>query len=84
MKIPEINFPIYGIIVILSLVIGNIYILLTIPKEEKNKNTWLSVLLNMTCAISFAKIETALTTKIDLDFLHMGLSSIKNNILKNI
>ena len=76
MKIPEINFPIYGIIVILSLIIGNIYIFLTLPKEEKNKNTWLYVLLNMTCAITFAKIETALTTKIDLDFLHMGLSSI--------
>ncbi len=76
MKIYKLNFPFYGIIVILSVVIGIIYIYRSLKKEGyNNKNLLLYFLMYVIFAFSFGKYYTMLTDPNTTSFFKSGLSS---------
>lgn len=75
MKIEKIHFPIYGVLVIASILIGMLYVYFNISKE-KRKNVYLYFILYISFALVFGKIYTMLTTKEPIDFIHAGISSI--------
>ena len=76
MVINNINFPIYGIIVVLSIFTGMIYVYISLKKDGfKDKNIFLYFLLYITFSFTFAKIYTIFTTGMNISFLKAGLSS---------
>ena len=76
MIISKINFPVYGIIVVLSVVIGIVYIYRSLKKENfNNKNIFLYFLMYMMFSFTFGKIYTLITSLEPTTFLKAGLSS---------
>lgn len=76
MIISKINFPIYGIIIILSVFIGMTYVYISLIKNGyKDKNIFLYFLLYLTFAFTFGKLYTMLTNGNNLNFIQVGLSS---------
>ena len=76
MVISKINFPIYGIIVILSVFIGMTYIYLSLKKNGYNdKNILLYFILYLAFAFIFGKLYTMFTNEKSLSFIEAGLSS---------
>lgn len=77
MVIHKINFPIYGIIIIVSILIGMLYIYLKL-KENKNNNKEIIYyfIIYLTFAILCGKMYTILVYyQTDLNILTAGLSS---------
>lgn len=75
MKIPTFKFPFYGIIIILSLIIGIIYIYRSLKKEDiHDKRTFYFFFMMMAFALIFGKLYTILTEDVE-SFLKAGLSS---------
>lgn len=73
MIIHKINFPIYGILIVISLLVGMLYIYKNIEKE-KRKNLYLYFIIYLPFAFVFGKIYTMISDKVD--FLHAGISSL--------
>jgi prolipoprotein diacylglyceryltransferase len=75
MIIPKINFPIYGIIIVLSVLIGLIYIAYHLKKDGYTNNQLiLYFVMYAMCAFVFGKMYTVFAYG-DKDFLSAGLSS---------
>lgn len=73
--IDKIKFPVYGVIILFSLIIGMLYVYKSLIKEGyKDKNIKLYFLLYFVFAIMIGKIYTVMTTK-KLDIISAGLSS---------
>ena len=76
MTINKINFPIYGIIILISIIIGMIYIYIKMKKENfKNKNILLYFILYLTFSITFGKIFNLLVNDENINIINTGLSS---------
>ena len=76
MKIPSFHFPIYGLIIILSIVVGMIYIVISLKREKNfNKNIYLFFLMYMFFALFFGKMFTIIASGMDIKFMEAGLSS---------
>ncbi len=76
MKIYKLNFSLYGIIIILSIVIGTIYIYRSLKKEGySNKNIFLYFLMYVMFALFFGKFYTMVTNPEETKFLTAGLSA---------
>ena len=75
MIIHKINFPLYGIIIVLSVVIGMIYIYYNIKKEGcKNNQILLYFIMYLPFAFVFGKMYTVLAYG-ENDYLKAGLSA---------
>lgn len=76
MIISKINFPIYGIILVLSMIIGMLYIYLSLKKEKfNNKNIFLYFFMMIIFIIYFGKLFTMLTEPNQNNIITAGLSS---------
>lgn len=76
MIIPKINFPFYGIIIVLSVLIGMIYVYVSLIKDNyKDKNIILYFLMYLTFAFILGKMYTLITDPNQTSFLKAGLSS---------
>ena len=75
MIIPVINFPIYGIIVVLSIIIGMIYVYCSLKKEGYKKNILLYFLMYISFSFVLGKIFTIVTSSENISFIDAGLSS---------
>lgn len=72
----KINFPIYGIIILLSVVIGMVYVYISLRKDNyKDKNILLYFLMYITFSIVLGKMFTIVTDPNVNNFLTAGLSS---------
>ena len=72
----KINFPIYGIIILLSVVIGMLYVYVSLRKDNyKDKNILLYFLMYITFSIVLGKMFTIVTDSNVNNFLTAGLSS---------
>ena len=72
----KINFPIYGIIILISVVIGMLYVLISLRKENyKDKNILLYFLMYITFSIVLGKMFTIITDPNTTNFFTAGLSS---------
>ena len=72
----KINFPIYGIIIIISVVIGMLYVLISLRKDNyKDKNILLYFLMYIAFSIVLGKMFTIITNPNINNFLTAGLSS---------
>lgn len=75
MTVSHIDFPIYIIIIILSIFFGMIYIFKSLKKSIRiDNNIFLYFLLTMLLILFFGKVFTMITSK-STDFLTIGLSS---------
>ena len=75
MIIPKFNFPFYGIIVVLSVLIGMGYIFLNIKKERfNNKQVSLYFIMYISFAFVFGKMYTVLIYG-EKNFMEAGLSA---------
>lgn len=73
--IPKIEFPIYGIIIVASIIIGMAYIYMSLKKENYNtKNIILYFLMYISFSFYFGKLYTVLTNS-KINILKAGLSS---------
>lgn len=76
MAIPKINFPIYGIIILLSLIIGGCYILYNLKEKIKeNNNILFFFLFFFIFPILFGKMYTYILSMGKIPLLEAGLSS---------
>lgn len=76
MIIGKIKFPIYGIIIVLSIIIGMLYIYLSLKKDKiSNKNILLYYLMFGAFSLIFGKIFTILTNPNMDNLLTASLSS---------
>lgn len=74
--INNINFPIYGIIIVLSVVAGMLYIFFSLKKEKyKDKNIFLFLFMFMSFSFIFGKIFTLVTQTKKVSLITAGLSS---------
>lgn len=74
MNIPKINFPIYMIIILLSIFIGMIYVFNSLKKISKVDNLYLYFILNMMLTL-FMGIMVSIILSGSFDFSSIGLSS---------
>lgn len=76
MIIGKINFPVYPVIILVSIVIGMIYIYLGLKKEKcSDKNIMLYFILYICFSIAFGKLFTLIINPQDNNLLTIGLSS---------
>ena len=76
MIINKINFPIYGIVVITSVLIGMIYVYKMLVKENiEKRNILLYFIMYISFTITFAKIYTIITNGNEKNFITAGMSS---------
>ena len=75
MIINQIHFPIYGVIILVSIGMGMFYIYHNIEKE-KRKNLYLYFILYLSFALIFGKLFTILTSFEKVDILTAGISSL--------
>lgn len=76
MVFDKINFPIYGIIILISVVIGMLYVFISLRKENyKDKNIFLYFLMYIAFSIVLGKMFTIITDPNTNNFLTAGLSS---------
>lgn len=76
MDIPKISFPIYGIIIVISIVIGFLYIYFSLKKEKvNNKNIFLYFLMLISFSVIFGKLFTVITNPEESNLLTAGISS---------
>lgn len=76
MIIHQIKFPIYGIIIFLSIIIGMIYIYHSLKKNHyQDKNILLYFLMYVTFSIIIGKIYTMITSSEQNNIITAGLSS---------
>ena len=76
MIIYQTQIPLYGIIILISILIGTTYIYFSLKKNNyKEKNILLYFLLYMSSAIIIGKIYTMITTPGNSNILTIGLSS---------
>lgn len=74
MNIPKINFPIYMIIILLSIFIGMIYVFNSLKKISKVDNLYLYFILDMMLTL-FMGIMVSIILSGSFDFSSIGLSS---------
>ena len=76
MKIHEIHFPLYGIIILLSLIVGMLYIYKSLKKEKINdKRIFLFFFMMIVFALFFGKYYTLIASSETKSFFKAGLSS---------
>lgn len=76
MVFDKVEFPIYGIIIMLSIILGIVYIYRELKSNNINdKNIFLYFLMLISFSIVFGKIFTLLTSPSDGNILTVGLSS---------
>ena len=76
MKIHKINFPFYGIIIVLAVVIGIVYIYMSLKKEKfNNKKIFLYFFMMMVFAFFGGKLYSLITDVETTSFLKAGLSA---------
>lgn len=76
MIINKINFPIYGIIIVLSVFIGMLYVYVSLRKDNyKDKNILLYFLMYAAFSFVLGKMFTIITNPNENNFLTAGLSS---------
>lgn len=76
MVFDKINFPIYGIIILISVVIGMLYVFISLRKGNyKDKNIFLYFLMYIAFSIVLGKMFTIITDPNTNNFLTAGLSS---------
>ncbi len=76
MKIHDIKFPSYGIIIVLAVIIGIIYIYRELKKEKLNdKRLFLYFFMMMVFAFTFGKIYTLVTDPNTKSILKAGFSA---------
>lgn len=75
MIIPKINFPFYGIIIVLSILVGMFYIYSNLRKDKfDNKQILMYFIMYVAFAFVFGKIYTSLVY-LESGFLEAGLSA---------
>ena len=76
MVINKMNFPIYGIIIIISILFGMLYIFFSLKKDKyKNNNVFLYFFMYIIFSIVFGKMFTMITSSNIENILTAGLSS---------
>lgn len=76
MVIYPINFPIYKIIIALSVIIGALYVYISLKNEKMNKkNILIFFIMYFVFAITFGKLYTMIATTDNRDFFTVSLSA---------
>jgi len=76
MVISNIKFPIYGMLIVISILLGSAYIYFSLKKEKVDlKNIGLYYILLVSFSLVFGKIFTAVTNPEEFNVFTAGLSS---------
>lgn len=76
MIIPKQTFPFYGILIVLSMLIGLLYVFIMLKKEKiDNKNVYLYAILYISFSLVFGKMFSMVATGFKQNILESGLSS---------
>ena len=76
MTVNKQTFPFYGILIVISMLIGLLYLFVLLKKDKmENKNVYLYAILYITFALFFGKLFTIITSGFKYNILDAGLSS---------
>ena len=75
MIIPKLNYSLYGLIIVISIFIGMLYIYLNLKDKYNNKQFFYYYMIYITFAFYGGKMFTILTSNEKISFFYAGLSS---------